>query len=123
VGPEDNERELIDRRKRSFEKTVGKMPILAIPDSRFINKSRTDIMPVDDEYRDIREYGAYHFLYQKPYEPIIQTFLYQICIDYLNLKTFDQPIFPSRPGGRPSTRRPEIQVSAHHLTRPSTVFY
>lgn len=93
AGAEDKGSELIERRKRSFEKTVGKMPILAIPDSRFINKSRTAINAVNDEYGDIRENGAYHFLYQKPYEPIIQNFLYQTCIDYLKSKTFDQPIF------------------------------
>lgn len=90
---EENRSQLIDRREGSFKTTVGKMPILAIPDSRFINKSRTDINAIDDEYRDIRENGAYHFLYQKPYESIIQNFLYQLCIDYLKLKTFKQPIF------------------------------
>jgi ABC-type cobalamin/Fe3+-siderophores transport system ATPase subunit len=92
-GAGNTESEFIKRRMKSFEQTVGKMPILAIPDSRFINKSRTDVNVIDDDEHDIRENGAYYFLYQKPYEPIIQNFLYQICIDYMKLKTFDQAIF------------------------------
>lgn len=75
--------EVIERNKKSFAASVGKVPALALPDSRFINKSRTDIGPVNDDYKDILEYGCHHFLYQKPYEPVIQTFLYQACVDYL----------------------------------------
>jgi predicted ATP-binding protein involved in virulence len=61
------------------------IPILAIPDTRFINKSRTSLSYLgDDDYNtELRKSGAYHFIYQKPLESVIQNFLYQICIDFI----------------------------------------
>ncbi len=74
--------------------TVGKIPVLAIPDYRFIDKSRTSITRADDGKIDLTEHGAFHFIYQWPYELIIQNFLFQLCIDYTESgKTFDNTIF------------------------------
>jgi predicted ATP-binding protein involved in virulence len=78
-----NPEEVIEWKKKSFVSSIGKVPILAILDSRFINKSRTDIGSVEDEFKDVRNHGSHHFLYQKPYESVIQNFLYQACIDFL----------------------------------------
>lgn len=88
------EHKLIHRNKIVFEESIGKVPILAIPDLRMVDKSKTSIAAADDEKGDLNEYGAYHFLHQKSYEGLIHNFLYQLCITYLDKgKTFDLPIF------------------------------
>lgn len=88
---DDRAEPLIHRNRDSFVQTIGQVPVLAIPDSRFINKSRTDIVPSDG--KSLTEQGSYHLLHQLPYEAVIQTFLFELCIDYLNKRTFDQPSF------------------------------
>jgi len=90
----DNENNIIHRTQTVFEESIGKIPVLAIPDTRFINKSVTAISQVEDDKSDLKGHGAYHYLYQAPYEPMIQTFLHQLCIDYgYKNKRFDLPIF------------------------------
>jgi DNA repair ATPase RecN len=67
---------------------VGKLPVLAIPDTRFMNRSVTTLSAVSDETTgngdraDLSSYGAWHFLYERPYESMIQSFLYGLCLDY-----------------------------------------
>jgi predicted ATP-binding protein involved in virulence/GTPase SAR1 family protein len=90
----NEEYKLIHRNKIIFEESIGKIPFLAIPDLRLMDKSKTTVSTSDDEKTDLKEYGAYHFLYQQPYEGLIRTFLYQLCITYLDSgKTIDLPIF------------------------------
>jgi len=90
----DGESEEILRSDRFFEKSIGKVPLLAIPDARFINKSETTIKLIDEKKVELKDNGGYHFLYQQPYEGIVQTFLYQLCIEYLDRgKRFDATIF------------------------------
>ncbi len=85
---------VILRSKIVFEKSIGKVPVLAIPDVRYVDKSRTTISLFDDEQRDLRENGAYHFLYQKSFEAVIQNFLYELCIMFIDQgRSFDLPIF------------------------------
>lgn len=80
--------------KSGFKESIGKVPILAIPDTRFLDKSKTSVSYMEDEKSDLREYGAYHFLYNKPYEAIIRNFLYELCIKYMDGgKSFDIPVF------------------------------
>ena len=70
------------------EHAVGHLPILAIPDTRFINRSITTLGAVSDEATgrndraDLARFGAWHFLEERPYESMIQTFLYGLCLDY-----------------------------------------
>lgn len=70
------------------EKAVGKLPVLAIPDTRFLNRSVTTLGPVADETTgngdraDLARFGAWHFLQERPYESMIQSFLYGLCLDY-----------------------------------------
>jgi predicted ATPase len=92
---ERNKQELlIHRTKTVFKESIGKVPLLAIPDLRFLDKSRTSIGTLEDEKTDLREYGAYHFLYNKPYESIIRKFLYELCIKFMDGgKSFQLPIF------------------------------
>ncbi len=80
--------------KSGFKESIGKVPILAIPDMRFFDKSKTSVGYMEEERSDLREYGAYHFLYNKPYEAIIQNFLFELCIKYMDGgKSFDIPVF------------------------------
>lgn len=94
VERDDNE-DTIFRNRIVFEESIGKVPVLAIPDMRFVDKSKTIVStPEDDKEKDLSQQWAYHFLYQKPVEGLIQNFLYQLCITYLDKgKTFDLPIF------------------------------
>lgn len=70
------------------DSAVGKVPVLAIPDMRFTNRSVTTLSPVSDESvgpgdrADLAGYGAWHFLQDRPYESMIQSFLYGLCLDY-----------------------------------------
>jgi TIR domain/AAA domain, putative AbiEii toxin, Type IV TA system len=67
---------------------VGKLPVLAIPDTRFIDRSVTTLGAVADETTeggdraDLARFGARHFLAERPYESLIQGFLYGLCLDY-----------------------------------------
>jgi hypothetical protein len=70
------------------EGAIGQIPVLAIPDTRFINRSVTSLSAVSDETTgsgdraDLARFGAWHFLEERPYESMIQTFLYGLCLDY-----------------------------------------
>ncbi len=89
----NNDAKVIHRTKTVFEESIGTVPVLAIPDMRLVDKSRTKIEPLILE-TDIRESGAYHFLYEKPFEEVIQNFLYELSIRYMDKgKSFEQPLF------------------------------
>jgi predicted ATP-binding protein involved in virulence len=70
------------------EGAVGKLPVLAIPDMRFVNRAVTTLSAISDETTgredraDLGSYGAWHFLEERPYESMIQGFLYGLCLDY-----------------------------------------
>jgi len=57
------------------------IPILAIPDTRFIDKSKKEVSRNKEE-PDLLENAAHHFLYQKPYADIIGNVMYRICQTY-----------------------------------------
>ncbi len=76
-----------------FDESVGPVPILAIPDSRFTDRSQTAIRPPADA-TDLPADGARHFLYQMPYQGLIEEMLFEICLDYRDHgETFDMPVF------------------------------
>lgn len=84
----------INHKDGYFEDVIGKVPILAIPDARYLNKSRESISLIEDIRGSLGESGAYHFLYQKPVENLVMNFLTKICIDYLSHgRSFERPIF------------------------------
>lgn len=84
----------IRRDFQRFIQSVGKIPLLAIPDSRFLDRSQDTVGPDDSETSDLRISGAQHFLYQRPYGSIIRALLYEICLDYWdNNKRLDLPVF------------------------------
>jgi len=84
---------LIYRTKSDFEKTVGNVPLLAIPDLRYIDKS-ADIKLQSAKLDYFRDLGGYHFLHQQSYSPVIENFLLDLCTIYLDKgKTFDSQLF------------------------------
>jgi len=91
----DDKDEVILRSKVLFEKSIGKVPVMAVPSHRILDKSRRNVtLLLGEDNRDLRKNSAYHFLYQKSVEDLILGFYYQLCIAYLNEgKRFDIPIF------------------------------
>ena len=84
--------EIYAKRKRVRNK-IGKIPVLAIPDSRLINKASSTIQLPEEKLGKINEFGAYHFLNDATYGGRIQKFLYDICISHLDRnKSLDLPI-------------------------------
>lgn len=80
--------------KLGIRSTFGKMPVLAIPDSRFINKSVDSTSArTDEKSKKLLEHGAYHFMMQLPYEDAIQNLLNTISNIYLDARNFDDEIF------------------------------
>lgn len=97
VVEREDKPETIYRNRLVFEEGIGRVPLLAIPDMRSLDRSKTSVSVGISEYdreRDLSQQWASHFLYQRPIEGLIQDFLYQLCITYLDKgKTFDLPIF------------------------------
>jgi predicted ATPase len=79
----------------SFREKLGKIPLLAIPDSRFLNRSQTIVQASATGHILLAESGARHFLSQEPYEDVVEQFLSQLGIEYYmeRRKGFRQPIF------------------------------
>jgi predicted ATP-binding protein involved in virulence len=90
----NNDAKVIYRTKTGFKESIGKVPVLAIPDMRLVDKSRAKIERIILD-TEIRESGAYHFLYEKPFEEVIQNFICELCIRYTkkHYKPFKQPLF------------------------------
>ncbi|MEO0727914.1 MAG: AAA family ATPase [Bacteroidota bacterium] len=85
---------VITRDKLVFREQFGKIPVLAISDLRFLNRATSDIGRVQGPNADLRENGALHFLQNIPYSDLIQTFLYELCFEYVNKgRTFELGIF------------------------------
>ncbi len=78
----------------TFRDSVGGIPLLAIPDSRFVNRSMEAVAGSATGSEPLSHTGAKHFLTQEPYEDVIQELLTQLVLDYLsNRKGLEQPIF------------------------------
>jgi predicted ATPase len=89
--------EMIRREAERFTESAGKIPILAIPDSRFVNRGETlieapTVKHIDDGL-DLRSDGARHFLEDMPYGEMVRMLLNELCFDYLESKSFDKPVF------------------------------
>jgi energy-coupling factor transporter ATP-binding protein EcfA2 len=87
--------ERIRRDSQRFTESAGKIPILAIPDSRFVNRIDISIeAPKDkDASLDLRTDGARHFLEDRPYGEMMQMLFNELCYDYLEYHSFDHPVF------------------------------
>jgi hypothetical protein len=71
--------------------SVGRVPLLAIPDSRFTDRSTTTIAP--PATLDLATDGAKHFLEQTPYQSAVDALLGGLAIDYSERGTFELPPF------------------------------
>jgi predicted ATP-binding protein involved in virulence len=80
--------------KKILDSTAGKIPVLAIPDMRFIDKSINYTNNVTDErVHKMLENGAYHFIFQCPYEGTIQNFLNILATLYFKTYDFSDEVF------------------------------
>ncbi len=68
------------------ESGTGLLPLLAIPDLRFIDRTQVDLKPLDLD-REIREEGAWHFIHQHPYRDVLQGSLYQLAADHYHSRS------------------------------------
>ena len=75
--------EKVSFREAHFLDEVGSIPLLAIPDSRFVDHSSTTVSASITGTESLAYTGAFHFLQQKPYENVVQEMLTKICLDYL----------------------------------------
>jgi hypothetical protein len=81
-------------------RAVGKIPLLAIPDSRFLNRTRRMISGAASTSEPIVSSGAKNYVSQEPFENVIQDLLTQLCLDYREpartgaIQGFNHPIFP-----------------------------
>jgi energy-coupling factor transporter ATP-binding protein EcfA2 len=94
----DGNLETIVRTARAFEDSVGKIPLLAIPDSRFVNRSVRTVTASSTGTQPLSYSGSLNFLTQQPYEDVIQELLSHMVIDYLysgfgSPRGFRQPLF------------------------------
>jgi energy-coupling factor transporter ATP-binding protein EcfA2 len=88
----DGEQESLSRDSLTWlAGSVGKVPLLAIPDSRFTDRRSTIVS--DPGTVDLAFDGALHFLDQEPYQSVVQGLLWQLCLDYSDHGSFDLPTF------------------------------
>jgi len=78
-----------------FQENVGKIPLLAISDSRLVNRAKPTVGASATGHESLSHSGARHFLTQEPYEDVVQELLAQLGIEHLEGKgkKFGQPIF------------------------------
>ena len=81
------------RSRLVFDQTFGKVPVLAIPDMRYVNRSFDSVSAPPEEGTDLRSDGAWHLLNEKPYEGMINKLLFGLGKEYLDTKDFSAPIF------------------------------
>jgi len=85
--------ETIQRISRRFASSSGQIPILAIPDSRFVSRNNIEIKATVDEALDLGQSGAKHFLEHLPYGEMLSMLFTEMCLDYWEKRSFDQPGF------------------------------
>ena len=80
--------------KLGFEESIGKIPVLAISELRFVDKSKDNFTKEDiGDDTDSRTEAAYRFLRHIPMGPIIQNFILALCIAYGKLSKEDKQDF------------------------------
>jgi predicted ATPase len=91
--------ETISRDNTYFLDRVGRIPVLAIPDSRFINRTQVTVAGTALSGEPLERSGARNFLNQEPYENVIQDLLTRLGLEYMKVsdadesRRFDRPIF------------------------------
>jgi energy-coupling factor transporter ATP-binding protein EcfA2 len=80
------------RTRLLFEQQFGVVPLLAIPDMRYIEKSGDAFAPTSGPL-DLSRQGASHFLEERSYQGLILTFLYELSREFNPQERFNRPIF------------------------------
>jgi len=84
--------EAISRDRDHFQRSsLGKAPVLAIPDARFVDRSKTSVSDIGS--LSLATEGATHFLDQLPYQATVDALLGGLALDYWEHDTFDIPSF------------------------------
>jgi hypothetical protein len=73
------------------QELVGKIPVLAIPDSRFLDRRQVTVTGAAIEAEGLVAAGARNFLTQEPFVNIIEGFLTGLCLDYLEAERARNP--------------------------------
>ena len=91
----ENEEKHVEYNTIGFTKKVGKVPVLAISELRFIDKSKETISDKDEgfELTKLNSEGAWHFLERKPLQPFLGNVLKDLCLTYLETRNFKHPKF------------------------------
>jgi energy-coupling factor transporter ATP-binding protein EcfA2 len=76
-----------------FRKTAGKIPLLAIPDSRFINRKIQALAPSTIAATELNRTGAQNFITQEPFEGMVVDLLVKLCQESDRARTLDRAIF------------------------------
>ncbi|HEY7951134.1 MAG TPA: AAA family ATPase [Solirubrobacterales bacterium] len=88
----DERSEAIRRDRDLFpHSSLGKVPVLAIPDARFMDRSKTSVSDIGA--LNLATDGATHFLGQLPYQSTVDALLGGLALDYWEHETFDIPSF------------------------------
>jgi len=75
--------ETIHKVNKVYVNDIGKIPILAIPDLRYLDKSKSSISLLSDFIEgNLSEIGATHFILEKPYSRLVENFFYTFCKDF-----------------------------------------
>jgi hypothetical protein len=64
------------------QELVGKIPLLAIPDCRFLDRTRLTVAGATANAEGLAAGGARNFLTQEPFVNIIEDLLTGLCLDY-----------------------------------------
>lgn len=88
TGLIDAEQRRILASKGTIQGTIGRVPLLAIPDSRFIDRSESHVTNIKVVSEDLVKDGAAEFLYGRPFGPIINKGLFIVA--QKNNQRFDQ---------------------------------
>ncbi|OQP59670.1 hypothetical protein A3860_36485 [Niastella vici] len=88
----DQEQRRIVANKDNITSRIGRVPVLAISDSRFITRSGTVIANTNTTSEDLRKDGATEFLYGGSLEPIINKSLFIVAQN--NRSDFSKEPYP-----------------------------
>ena len=89
--------ETIIRDDTYFLDSVGRIPVLAIQDSRYLNRTQLFVSGTTSMIESLDRSGARSFLTQQPFENVIQDLLTLLALDYVDASNSDKPLRFDRP--------------------------
>ena len=89
--PEDTLRDSTYFKSPPEQQPVGKIPVMAIPDSRFLDRRRVTVSGAAMNAEGLAAGGARNFLTQEPFVNMIEDFLTGLCLDYGSIRRSGNP--------------------------------